>query len=266
MGAWGTGVKQCDAVLDVIGNFDHFLKQNPTLPPTERLALADRETRAAYADELSDEDDRLDVLLGLAESLWSYGTLDETLLAEVRDAIESPGHLAIWGEADQPERMRKLRQFLTRISTPRVQPKRLPKIIIRKPIYAAGDCLAVTVDDGRFTGAVVLAADHSDPEHGRNLLGELDYLADEPPPMDVFEARRWLRPTHHSHTGKPNLYWVPTTRHRLNKARLVIVGQTALRPDDPVQTTMYASWDLLGRQVVHQEQWDRGERDRPPVQ
>jgi hypothetical protein len=50
--------------------------------------------------------------------------------------------------------------------------------------------LSIRVANSRYTAALVLSADHSTVEYGKNLVGVLDYLSPQKPPLEVFRRSR----------------------------------------------------------------------------
>ena len=43
--------------------------------------------------------------------------------------------------------------------------------------FQPGDCLSILMSNGQYAAALVLVADHSNVEYGKNLIGVLDYLS-----------------------------------------------------------------------------------------
>ena len=254
MGSWGHGIRQDDLVQDVIDDFRGLLKDG--------LSIADATStiESKYAASLKDEDERPLVYLALADVQWTYGALDSAVLGRVRSDIESEAGLARWREtsaSDLAKRRKILRRFLDKLETENPRPAKLPKRIVRKPKFNAGDCLSITLSNGQYGAALVLASDHSDLEYGKNLLAVLDYMEADKPSLKVFKKRRWLRMTHHDWSGDLDLSWYLPVGFREGKKRLETVGTIRLRRRDPKDSLMYSSWDELGEQVVHQREWDR---------
>ena len=63
------------------------------------------------------------------------------------------------------------------------------------------------MSNGQYAAALVLVADHSNVEYGKNLIGVLDYLSPEKPTIEVFRERKWLVLTHHSWNNKTDIAW-----------------------------------------------------------
>ena len=201
MGTWGTAVNADDAFQDVIGAFDHHLKRNQSIEATTKAVLA------SFSEQLEDFDDGPAVLFAVVDRQWTYGSVDAELLEKLR--ADGFG-LANWEDApatDLEKRKEEVAKFLARVSTENKKPKKLPKIVIRRPKFRPGDCLSFQLKDGRFTGGYVLATNDSDPEAGRDLIVMLDYLDAEPPSIEPFEKRQWLRLHHGSWDGKLNCSW-----------------------------------------------------------
>lgn len=252
MGAWGYGIRQDDFVCDVIGSFEDSLKKGNS------IAAATKEVRKEYSSELRDSDDGPLFWIGLAEAQWTFGGLDPGVLQHVKDDLESGRSLAAWEEDDRGLARRKaaLEKFLAKIESPNPRPRKLPKIVIRPPKFQPGDCLSIRLSSGQFGAALVLAADHSNPEYGKNLIGVLDYLSTKKPPSKVFKNRQWLTLTHHSHTGRVDLGWYLPVAFRAAKDRIEVIGSVDLLDSDPNESNRYIPWAALGEQIIMQREWD----------
>jgi len=78
MGAWGTGVRQDDFVLDVAGEFEDHLKDGNSLGDATAFV------RRKFSDALDDEDEGPLFWLALADMQWKYGDLDPSVLLRVQ--------------------------------------------------------------------------------------------------------------------------------------------------------------------------------------
>lgn len=253
MGAWGYGIKQSDFVLDLVGEFDDLLKQGKSAEQaTEAL-------KAAHAEELGDPDEGPEFWLAIADRQWTYGRLDPAVVQQIEADLREGRSLNQW--SDDPKGLSKRRAaieaFLARLAVPNPKPKKPPRTVIRPPKFAAGDCLSIQMDDGRFTAALVTVADHSQSEYGKNLIVSLNYVAPDPPSLEVFEARDWLVLTHHWWTGSRASAWYLHVGFQKFKQRITVVGQTAIRPSDPATDSSYAPWTELVDQIRKQQEWDR---------
>lgn len=122
------------------------------------------------------------------------------------------------------------------MSEPAKKPR---KPVVRPPKFKAGDCLSIHLPDGRHAAALVLAADHSNVEHGLNLVGVLDYLSPEKPSVDDFRARKWLE-----------IAWYHYMGFRAVKDRLELVGQVEILDSDPKDSNGHRRWNGIGEQAL----------------
>jgi hypothetical protein len=251
MGTWGNKIKQDDFVMDVIDGFIANLKVTQDLAQTTKHVLKE------YASAINDTDDGPLFWLGLAEVQWQFGFLQAHVLAKVKDDFFQERGLERWeeeGAKELEDRKKAIADFISKIETPNPKPKKLPKVTIRAPLYQAGDCLSVSLDNGLFTAAIVLRSDHSNPEYGKSLIGVLDYLSSNEPTPQVFEDRKWLIRTHHNWKNEPDLAWYLPVGHRKVKDRIKVVGKTKIRWRDPKDAAGYTGWISLGEQVVLQRE------------
>lgn len=258
MGTWGFKIDQDDFVCDVMVDFENRLK---SLPNLEAVSQAILEEYAAFQD---DPDEGPLFWIALAHIQWKYGWLQPPVLDRVRGDILSGAGLDRWAEAgenDLASRKKELDAFLKKISQPNPKPARLPKIVIRKPIYQAGDCLAIKLINGQYGAAIVTVSDHTNPEHGQNLIAVLDYLSDIKPTRKDFEKRNWLILSHHSWNNKMDAAWYTSFQYRKYKDRFEVICQIPILEADPQESREWAGWGYLGNTVIDQHQWDAGIRD-----
>jgi hypothetical protein len=252
MGAWGSGIRQDDFVCDVIGDFEDLLKEGKSVPD------ASRAVKSKFVAEIEDTDDGPLFWIALADVQWTYGEVERQVLKRVNDDFDSGRSLIPWAE-DQgvlSRRRTALKKFLTKIAMPNPRPKKLPKLVVRAPKFQSGVCLSIQLSNSQFGAAIVLAADHSNVEHGVNLVGVLDYMSPEKPTMEVFLERQWLVRTHHNWNNVMDLAWYPNVGFRKAKDRLETVGHVELLDTDPRNSNTYAGWDGIGEQVLYQREWN----------
>jgi hypothetical protein len=246
MGAWGTGITADDTVADVV---DHVVER---MKRGEELAAACSDAERTFHADLSDPDDGPLVWLALAHVQWKYGALAPHVLERVRLDMSNGQGLERW--RDDPklltQRRAALVRFLSKIESPNPRPSSLPKVVTRLAPFAEGDCLSVTTTTGLFTAAIVLKADNTNPEYGKNLVGSLDYLARLPPTLEVFERRQWLHKHHGNWNGEPDLAWYGPHGTKVERKRFAIVGRTKLRFRDPSSAPSHTSWRQLGEQIL----------------
>ncbi len=240
MGAWGVGIRQDDFVCDIQGEFKVQLKNGKSIAEATQFACQ------RYANALDDREDGPLLWLALADMQWTYGDLDPTVQERVFEIVDAGTGMDRWGEpSDKLYKRRKaaLENFRNKISQPNPKPSRRPKRVTRKPKFNPGDCLSVAFDNEEYGAALVLATDHSHPEHGRDLVGELDYLSDHPPTLSVFTQRRWLKlPEENS----LSVWWYYSQGFRTMKKRIEVRGNIPIIDTDPTDSSLFGGWHLLG--------------------
>ena len=245
MGAWGFGVREDDFVLDVIGAFEDFLKAG------KNMREATDALQSRFVAALSDEDDGSLFWLAVADVQWTYGSLDSHVRDQVRQDLESGRSLAAWSESEHglSRRRAALEKFLGKIEQRNPRPKKLPKLVVRAPRFSPGDCLSICLSSGQYAAALVLAADHSHMENGRNLIGILDYLAADKPSISVFRERNWLVLQHPG--ARPlDIAWYFATGYRGMKDRLEVVGTIEILDSDATDSNFYRPWKGIGERVI----------------
>ena len=251
MGAWGYGIRQDDFVLDVVGIFEDLLKAGHS------VADATTTVKARFAAAIKDSDDGPLLWLALADVQWTYGELESEVLNRVKGDFDSGRSLDAWREDTRGllRRRAALEKFISKIAVPNPRPRKSPKTVVRAPKFQPGDCLSIRVANGQYTAALVLAADHSAVEYGKNLVGLLEYLSPQRPPMEVFRTRKWLVPTLHNVSNAMDVAWYLPLGFRAAKDRLEVVGHVDILDSDPKDSNTYRGWRGIGEQVMHQREW-----------
>lgn len=159
-----------------------------------------------------------------------------------------------------------LQAFVETLRTPRETP-RVPTPIVAKPAVAQpGTCFAVKLLDGQGWGAGVVLALTGNKYDTYHLLAGLRGVYPAPPPLSVYERRDWLTLTHHNFKG--DLCLTAAGAEGFAKDRdtygIMMVGQMALRADEPVPPLGIMGWEAIGVsswgwiecQVRLQHRWD----------
>ena len=246
MGAWGSGILQDDTTADIVGFMKDRLKAGSTLMAASAAA------RSHFGETQRDEDEAPLLWLALAEVQWKYGAVEPAVLARVRADIDGGAGLERWRDDAKALKARQsaLAKFVAKIASANPKPSALPRIIVRKAPFEAGDCLSVLLPDGRFTAALVLRADDSNPEYGRNLVVGLDYLDTVPPELAAFERRQWLTLSHGRWNGKMDMRWCLPVKFRAMARRLERIGSIKLRRGDPTECSISSAWTNVGVQIL----------------
>ncbi|MGH7143833.1 MAG: hypothetical protein ACRD4Q_05025 [Candidatus Acidiferrales bacterium] len=245
IGTWSPGIGGDDLSKDVFGDFKDFLKTTPDVEKASEHILK------KYARTLKESDEGPLIWLALAYMQWSYGTVQATVMSRVREIVTSGIGLERWREAGPAalaKRTTALKKFLKHIAEPNNHPKPFPRLIVRKPIYQTGDCLAVKLKKGQYGAAYVLATDHSHPEYGMNLIVDLDYMSEKPPTMAAFKKRNWL--IEPPPRGGPHMSYYGAWRYRKQRHRFTTVGNLPpLTADPQPKFKSYAGWIFLGTAI-----------------
>jgi hypothetical protein len=248
MGAWGFGIRQDDFVLDVIGAFEDLLKAG------ESVRKATDTVTSRFASASDDSVDGPLLRIAIADVQWTYGELDPQIVQRVKEDLVSGRSLAIWADDERglSRRRAALEKFVSKIERSNPRPRKLPKTVIRTPLFPAGTCLSIHLPNGQYAAALVLAAEHAHVEYGRNLVGVLDYISAEKPSLEVFRNRKWLVAGGQGGQSDPDLAWYYHTGFRAVKARLAIVGEVEILDSDPTDSNVYRRWTGIGERGLHQ--------------
>ena len=227
MGSWGYGIRHDDFVMDVIGEFEDVLKSGKS------VAEATAAVTARFGGAIEDTEDDPLFWIALADVQWAYGALAPAVLERVRGDFAAGRSLDAWEEDPRglAKRRAVLEKFIRKLEVPKARPSRSAKTIVRAPKFEPGACLSIHRSDGQYGAAIVLAADHSTPEYGKNLVGVLDYSSDASPTMEVFRERQWLQ-----------VGWYFPTGFRKVKDRIAIAGAVEVLASDPKDSNFYFGW------------------------
>jgi hypothetical protein len=244
MGTWSSAITGDDTVADVIGAINDQLKRGATM--TEACSAA----RQQFRSLLSDEDEAPLLWLALAAVQWRHGAVEPDVLARVRADVQQQRGLSRWRENEEllAKRLAALRGFAEQVALPNGSPKPLPKPIVRQASFEVGDCLAVRLDDGRYSAALVLAVDDSNPERGLNLVAGLDYVGALAPTMADFRRRKWLRLRHGQWRGEQDLRWCQPASAQ-ERARLQVVCRLPVRWWHRRRCDWHGPWAYVGQQA-----------------
>jgi hypothetical protein len=246
MGTWGAGIAQDDTVADVVGFLVDRLKAGDTLDSATALALS-------HFSGIANEEDEAPLLwMAIAKVQWKYGTVESGVLGRVRSDIKCERGLDRWRDDSKGLAKRKaaLAKFLAQVEQPNPKPEPPPKCVIRRAPFKRGDCLSVQLPDGRYTAALVLKENNSNPEHGMNLVASLDYCQSEPPTLDVFQRKKWLKRSGGQWRGEPDICWYLPVGLKKKRSRISVVGNIRLGWLDPKGSRSHVAWSWLGAQVL----------------
>lgn len=239
MGAWGYGIRDDDFVRDVIGEFEDRLKAGSS------VADATTAVKSKFGGAIEDSVDGPLFWIALADMQWTYGGLETFVLRQVKRDFESGRSLLAWAEDKRglARRRTALEKFIARIEAENPRPRNPPRTIVRAPRFRPGDCLSIQLTDGRYAAAIVLAADDSLAEYGRNLVAVLDYRSAIKPTIDVFRERKLPE-------GRgAGIAWYLPMGFRKVRDRLEIVGQVEILDSDLKDSDFYFRWSSIGEDL-----------------
>lgn len=255
MGVCGTGILDDDDAVDVNQWYLRLYSEGKRF---KRHPAIRRAIEQQFAEEFQDEDTGPVVTMALAYSQWECGYQDLDMIAKVGYIVDSGINLERWEDTpDYQARAEALRAFYAQIMagnpTPRSR-KRLPK---SKPVFQAGDCLAIRLSQGQYGAALVLA-DRITKSGGENLVGLLSYIGSSHPPMEVFEKREWFLLNHHGYKNETCIHWCFPEDFDDNGS-YECIGHSEIRPEDPQASAVMGGW-VFGMELEDQLRWDAGER------
>lgn len=170
MGAWGITISSNDDYADVYEDImDEFKKGIPIETVINKVI-------GKYENEIEDDEDSLhNLYFAAAFAAWECGMQNDKLYNKVKEIIESGSDIKCWRELgaskqDLKKREKALLSFLTKLSTPKEKPKKPKQKKFKPALFEKGDVLSILLDDGRYSGAVVLENLKESDEFGTNFI------------------------------------------------------------------------------------------------
>ncbi|XEC96608.1 hypothetical protein AB6A23_08730 [Paenibacillus tarimensis] len=250
MGSWGTGILQDDTVLDIIDEFKDYLKEYQSIPDATAKLIENNK------DLLNDDDESSLFWIALGKCQWEYGQLDHAVLNKIIDDFNQERGLDIWkeeSETDYQKRKKVISDFIKKISEPNNKIKKMPKLIIRKPLFDNGDCLALRINEEYFGAALIIRTDDSSKEYGSNLIVVLDYWDILKPTIDIFTEPKFLHLTYGNWNGALHLSWYSNTGFRNYKDKVIKIGNIDVNNYKDLEGRSYSSWGLMFTLIERQK-------------
>lgn len=170
MGTWGTAISSNDKYADIYEDImDEFNKG----VPIETVIYKVIET---YENEFKEDEDSLHNLYFAAGfAAWECGMQNDKLYKKIKEIIESGSDIKCWRELgasnqDIKKREKALLSFLTKLSTPKEKPKKPKQVRFKPALFEKGDVLSILLDDGSYSGAVVLENLKGSDQFGTNFI------------------------------------------------------------------------------------------------
>ena len=134
---------------------------------------------------------------------------------------------------------------------------RIEEICDVSPQFQAGDCLSFRFEDGDFGAALVLKQTFEGLLVDKTLLALMDYKSHLEAAPEIFERRQWLISTHESRKGQPYLVWLDC----YGGTEVEVVHHIPLQNDDPMDCTLYLSWEDIPENFINAKYADDKERN-----
>jgi hypothetical protein len=253
VGAWGDGIKQDDTVLDVIGDFDEYVRSG--VPPHEATQKVLQKWSGV------DPDEQASLWIGLAESQWQYGVATPETIARIARFASGEGQ-HLWkeqGDKVYERRLKKLEAFHSKLREPNPRPRRPKKLIVRRAKFETGSCLAIRCHDGNYIAALVVGINEQNPEYGQTIVLVLDYYSATLPAINDFQLApplrlnfgQWGGAIHVAHCGPQGFNKI--------RADINVIGKVEVPGRfRSLDVRTYASWQNLADIAVLQHESTRG--------
>jgi len=205
MGSWGTAISSNDTYADIYGEFFDLYNDGLSVDEVSKKLISENE------DMINDPEDANNFWFALAKAQWECKQPDKDIFEKVRQIIETGQDLEVWRELEADEKdieKRKLvlDKFLADLQTERPKAKARKKKIIRQPVFEKGDCLTFKLEDGNYSGAVVLEAVR-DTEYAHNLIASTRINQPNKPVKKDFENAEVLILNYTNYDNTPNVLW-----------------------------------------------------------
>ena len=169
MGSWGTGILQNDTTTDIWVEFKELY--NKGLSPKEIRLKLEKEYKPQRDTEYYGE-----IWTGIAYGQWMCGDVEDYTFKKLNDAIKLKW-LTLWTDDKKllEKRIKAISDFIQKIQTPRPNPLRRKKIVVRHSFFKKGDVIGIKINDKYFIAAIVIS--HQDFENdGQNTIAFTDFL------------------------------------------------------------------------------------------
>lgn len=169
MGAWGTGILQNDTTADIWVEFKELYNKGLSLKEI-RLKL-EKEYKPQSDTEYYGE-----IWTGIAYGQWMCGDVEDYTFKKLNDATKLKW-LPLWADDKKllEKRVKEISDFIQKIQTPRLNPLRRKKIVVRHSFFKKGDIIGIKLNPNYYIAAIV--TDHHDFENdGENTIAFTDLL------------------------------------------------------------------------------------------
>ena len=169
MGTWGPGIFQNDTTADIWVEFKELYNKGLSL----------KEIRYKLEKEYKPQSDTEyygEIWTGIAYGQWMCGDVEDYTFKKLNDAIKLK-RLTLWVDNNKllEKRTKAISDFIQKIQTPRPNPLKRKKIVIRHSFFKKGDIIGIKLNPNYYIAAIV--TDHQDFENdGENTIAFTDLL------------------------------------------------------------------------------------------
>ena len=169
MGTWGPGIFQNDTTADSWVEFKELYNKGLSL----------KEIRYKLEKEYKPQSDTEyygEIWTGIAYGQWMCGDVEDYTFKKLNDAIKLK-RLTLWVDDKKllEKRIKAISDFIQKIQTPRPNPLKRKKIVIRHSFFKKGDIIGIKLNPNYYIAAIV--TDHQDFENdGENTIAFTDLL------------------------------------------------------------------------------------------
>ena len=176
MGAWGTAVFSDDTACDVRDDYRDLVGDGLSGPEATKALLKQ------WSQSLKDPDEAPVFWLALAATQWKYGRLEQQVLKQALEVIDSGSDLARWdsGSQDYKKRQAVLLRLRAQLVSRQPAEKRIPKSFRSSNEWQKGDLVAYRLLSGRFVIWRVIGH-HTDKGGTAPICELLDWVGDDVP-------------------------------------------------------------------------------------
>ena len=182
MGTWGAGILQNDTTADIWVEYKELYNKG----------LSNKDIRIKLEKEYKPQNDKeyySEIWTGVAYGQWMCGDLEGYTLRKVNASTQLKW-LTLWADDNKlfQKRIKALSEFIDKIQTPRSNPLKRKKIVVRHSFFKKGDVIGIKIDAKQFVAAIV--TNHVDYENdGQNTIVFTDFFfAEKTTLKDVLDA------------------------------------------------------------------------------
>lgn len=149
MGTWGIGILHNDTTADIWLEFKELYNNGLSLKDI-RLKLEKEYKPQAHIESYAE------VWTGIAYGQWMCGKVEEYTYKKVKASTQSKW-LTLWADDKKSlqKRIKVLLEFIDKIQTPRPNPLKRKKIVVRHSFFKKGDVIGIKIHANNYIAAIV---------------------------------------------------------------------------------------------------------------